>query len=280
MGVYNFLMGFMISIYFLIFKEQLCRQIKKLAVAFVPIKYLPKLYEIVDITDTKCGRFLVGDIIDAAVIGVLFFITLSIFQFPYAALIAVICGVTNIIPFFGPFIGAIPSGFILLLIDPWLALWFIVIMIVLQQIDGNILKPNIIGNQLGISSFWVLFSVIVGGALFGMLGCVLGAPIYAVIYTLVAKRARNKIEEKGKIAQEALDFHVLNYTQIAEEQRKIRAEKEQEQRKKLHKLLHLGKKDEDGGAETGAAAEASDKTAEETGKNDESFTDNIRNNVK
>ena len=118
MGVYNFLMGFMISIYFLIFKEQLCRQIKKLAVAFVPIKYLPKLYEIVDITDTKCGRFLVGDIIDAAVIGVLFFITLSIFQFPYAALIAVICGVTNIIPFFGPFIGAIPSGFILLLIDP------------------------------------------------------------------------------------------------------------------------------------------------------------------
>ncbi len=280
MGVYNFLMGFMISIYFLIFKEQLCRQIKKLAVAFVPIKYLPKLYEIVDITDTKCGRFLVGDIIDAAVIGVLFFITLSIFQFPYAALIAVICGVTNIIPFFGPFIGAIPSGFILLLIDPWLALWFIVIMIVLQQIDGNILKPNIIGNQLGISSFWVLFSVIVGGALFGMLGCVLGAPIYAVIYTLVAKRARNKIEEKGKVAQEALDFHVLNYTQIAEEQRKIRAEKEQEQRKKLHKLLHLGKKDEDGGAETGAAAEASDKTAEETGKNDESFTDNIRNNVK
>lgn len=240
-GVYNSMMGIIISVYFLIYKDQLCYQLKKVAVAFIPIKYLPKLYEIVDITDTKCGRFLVGDIIDAGVIGILFFIVLSIFQFPYASLIAVICGITNIIPFFGPFIGAIPSAFILLLYDPWTALWFIVIVIVLQQIDGNILKPNIVGNQVGLSSFWVLFSVIVGGALFGMIGFVLGTPLYAVVYSLVGKKARNKIEDKGKIAQEALDFRVLNYAEIAEEQRKIRAEKEQEQRKKLQKLLHLGK---------------------------------------
>ena len=262
-GVYNFLMGFMISVYFLVFKEQLCLQVKKLAVAFIPIKYLPKVYEIVDITDTKCGRFLVGDIIDAAVVGVMFFITLSIFQFPYASLIAVICGVTNIIPFFGPFIGGIPSAFILLLIDPWLAFWFIIIMIILQQIDGNILKPNILGNQVGISSFWVLFSVIVGGALFGIIGFVLGTPIYAVIYTLIAKKARNKIEDKGKIAQEALDFQVLNYTQIAEEQRRIRAEKEQEQRKKLHKILHIGKSgEEEENPETDEDEKFSDKVDE------------------
>ena len=262
-GVYNFLMGFMISVYFLVFKEQLCLQVKKLAVAFIPIKYLPKVYEIVDITDTKCGRFLVGDIIDAAVVGVMFFITLSIFQFPYASLIAVICGVTNIIPFFGPFIGGIPSAFILLLIDPWLAFWFIIIMIILQQIDGNILKPNILGNQVGISSFWVLFSVIVGGALFGIIGFVLGTPIYAVIYTLIAKKARNKIEDKGKIAQEALDFQVLNYTQIAEEQRRIRAEKEQEQRKKFHKILHLGKSgEEEENPETDEDEKFSDKVDE------------------
>ena len=262
-GVYNFLMGFMISVYFLVFKEQLCLQVKKLAVAFIPIKYLPKVYEIVDITDTKCGRFLVGDIIDAAVVGVMFFITLSIFQFPYASLIAVICGVTNIIPFFGPFIGGIPSAFILLLIDPWLAFWFIIIMIILQQIDGNILKPNILGNQVGISSFWVLFSVIVGGALFGIIGFVLGTPIYAVIYTLIAKKARNKIEDKGKIAQEALDFQVLNYTQIAEEQRRIRAEKEQEQRKKFHKILHLGKSgEEEENPETDEEEKFSDKVDE------------------
>ena len=243
-GVYNSLMGIIISIYFLIFKEELCFQLKKMVVAFVPIKYLPKIYEIVDITDTKCGRFLVGDIIDAGVLGVLFFIVLSIFRFPYASLIAVICGVCNIIPFFGPFIGAIPSCFILLLIDPWLALWFILIVCVMQQIDGNLLRPYIVGNQVGLSGFWVLFSVILGGALFGIIGFILGTPIYAVIYSLIAKRARNKIEEKGKIAQEALDFKVLNYTEIAEEQRRLRAEKEAEQRKKLQKLLHLGKEEE------------------------------------
>ena len=244
-GVYNSLMGIVISIYFLVFKEQLCRQIKKLAVAFIPIKYLPKVYEIVDITDTKCGRFLVGDILDAALLGVIFFVVLTVFNFPCAPLIAVLCGVANIIPFFGPFIGAIPSAFILFLIDPWLALWFLVIVFVIQQIDGNILKPKIIGNQVGLSSFWVLFSVIVGGALFGILGFILGTPIYAVFYSLVAKKARNKIEEKGKIAQEALDFKVLNYAEIAEEQRKLRAEKEQEQMRRLQKLLHLGSDDGD-----------------------------------
>ncbi len=244
-GLYNLLMGVVISIYFLIFKEQLCRQMKKLAVAFIPMKYLPKVYEVVDITDTKCGRFLVGDILDAALLGVIFFIILTVFNFPYAPLIAVLCGVANIIPFFGPFIGAIPSAFILFLVNPWWALWFLVITFVIQQIDGNILKPKIIGNQVGLSSFWVLFSVIVGGALFNIPGFILGTPIYAVIYSLVAKKAGNKIEEKGKIAQEALDFKVLNYAEIAEEQKRIRAEKEQEQLQKLQKLLHLGSDDDD-----------------------------------
>ena len=244
-GVYNALMGIIISIYFLVSKEQLCRLVKRLAVAFIPMRYLPKVYEAVDITDTKCGRFLVGDILDSALLGLIFFITLSIFQFPYASLIAVLCGIANIVPFFGPFIGGIPSAFILLLIAPWLALWFIVITFIIQQIDGNILKPKIIGNQVGLSSFWVLFSVIVGGALFGIPGFILGTPIYAVIYTLIGKRVRRKIEEKGKIAQEALDFKVLNYTEIAEEQRKLRAEKEQEQLTKLKKLIHRSEEEEE-----------------------------------
>lgn len=273
-SVYNMLMGIVISIYFLIFKEQLCRQVKKIAVAFIPIKYLPKVYEIVDITDTKCGRFLVGDILDAALIGVIFFLVLAVFNFPYAPLIAVLCGVFNIIPFFGPFIGAIPSAFILFLIDPWLALWFILIAFIIQQVDGNILKPKIIGNQVGLSSFWVLFSVIVGGALFGMPGFVLGTPIYAVLYSLIAKRANNKIKEKGKIAQEALDFRVLNYAEIAEEQRRIRAEKEQEQKKKLQKLLHfVSDKDSD---------DDDDSYGDNTGapNDDEKFADEVSKNTK
>ena len=236
-GIYNFIMGIVISVYFLSAKEMLCRQVKRLAVAFIPIKFLPKVYEIVDITDTKCGRFLVGDIIDAAFIGVLTFITMSIFQLPYAALIAVLIGVTNIIPFFGPFIGAIPSAVILFLESPWDMIIFIAIVFVIQQLDGNLFKPKIIGSQVGLSSFWVLFSVIVGGSLFGMVGFILGTPIYAVIYTLIGKRVKNAIDNKGKIAQEALDFEVLNYVKIATEQKKIREEKENAQKEKLLKFI-------------------------------------------
>ena len=242
----NFLLGIVISVYFLAAKETLCRQIKKLAVAFIPIKYLPKIYEIVDITDTKCGRFLVGDIIDAAFLGVLTFITMSICQLPYAPLIAVLIGVTNIIPFFGPFIGAIPSAFILLLIDPIYMIIFIIIIVIIQQLDGNLFKPKIIGSQVGLSSFWVLFSVIVGGGMFGVLGLILGTPIYAVIYALVGKRVKNKIDSKGRIAQEALDFEVLNYTKIAAEQKKLREEKEMQHREKFMKFINRNKtNDED-----------------------------------
>ncbi len=240
-GLYNFIMGIVISVYFLSAKEALCRQVKKLAVAFIPIKYLPKIYEIIDITDTKCGRYLVGDIIDAAAIGVLTFVTMAILQIPYAPLIAVLVGVTNIIPFFGPFIGAIPSAFILFLISPVEMIKFIVVVFIIQQLDGNIIKPKVIGSQVGLSSFWVLFSVIVGGALFGLPGFILGTPIYAVIYSLVGKKVKNSIEEKGKIAQEALDFEVLNYQKIAAEQKKIREEKELRQREKLMKLIGINK---------------------------------------
>ena len=268
--LYNFLMGVVISIYFLIYKESLCKQVKRLAVAFIPIKYLPKIYEIVDITDTKCGRFLVGDILDSALIGMIMFVVLTIFGFPYASVIAVLVGVSNIIPFFGPFIGAIPSALILLLEDPWWCIWFIVIQCIVQQLDGNVLKPKIVGNQVGLSSFWVLFSVIVGGALFGIPGFILGTPIYAVIYSLIAKRTRNRINDKGKIAQEALDFNVLNYTKIAEEQKRLRAERDQEKMEKLKKLIHFGNSDDE--------TDKADETDAEPEIKEEDFNDKINKN--
>lgn len=236
-GVYNFVMGVVISVYFLAEKERLCRQVKRIAVAFIPMKWLPKVYEVVDITDTKCGRFLVGDILDAAFVGLLTFITMSIFQLPYAALIGVLIGVSNIIPFFGPFIGGIPSAFILLLVSPKDMIIFVIILVIIQQFDGNLFKPKIIGNQVGLSSFWVLFSVVVGGALFGMIGFILGTPIYAVIYSLVGKKVNNSISKKGKIAQEALDFEVLNYAKIEQEQKKIREQKEKQQKAKFMKFI-------------------------------------------
>ena len=246
-GIYNFIMGVVISVYFLAFKDSLCLQMKKLAVAFLPIKVLPKLYEIVDITDTKCGRYLVGDLLVSALYGIVMFVFLSIFGVPYAPLIAVICGVFNIIPFFGPWIGGIPSAFILALISPQALITFIIIDFVLQQLDANIVRPKIIGNHVGLSSFWVLFSVLIGGALFNVIGFILGTPIYAVIYTLIGKRVRNNLEEKGKLGKEALDFQVLRYAEIAAEQKKLREEKEMEQLNKLKKMIHfsVGEKSEE-----------------------------------
>ena len=163
----------------------------------------------------------------------------------FKMLLAVICGVCNIIPFFGPWLGSIPSGFILALISPQALITFVIIVFVLQQIDANIIRPKVIGNHVGLSSFWVLFSVLVGGALFNIIGFILGTPIYAVIYTLVGKRVRNNLEEKGKLGQEALDFQVLRYAEIAAEQKKLREEKEQEQRNMLKKLIHFNHNDSD-----------------------------------
>ena len=260
-GIYTFVMSIIISVYFLASKERLCRLTKRMAVAFIPIKHLPRVYEVVDIADTKCGRFLVGDILDSALIGLLTFIVMTIFQLPYAALIAVLVGVSNIIPFFGPYIGGIPSAVILLLVDPMYMVWFIIIIFIIQQIDGNIIKPKILGDQLGISSFGVLFSVVVGGALFSVPGFILGTPFYAVIYTLISKKVRNNIDSKGKIAQEALDFEVLNYAKIAAEQKAIREAKEQEQKEKLKRIIGFGKdKDTDDKTETEDKENKEDKT--------------------
>lgn len=250
--IYNLVMGIIISIYMLISKDFLCRQVKRLAVAFIPIKYLPKVYETVDVMDTKCGRFLVGKVLDSTIIGILCFIAMSVLQLDYALLISVLVAVCNIIPFFGPFISAIPAGFLLLIIDPLQCLIFIVMIIVLQQIDGNLIGPKIVGDKVGLIGFWTLFSVIVAGAIFGFPGLILGTPVFAAIYTLLGKRVRNKIEEKGSIAQQALEFEVLKYTEIAEEQKRLRKKKENGSHKNLSKFLQkeLDKKKNNTGKES------------------------------
>lgn len=246
--IYNWVMGIIISIYLLTSKEKLCMQMKRLAVAVFPIKWLPKLYEFVDVMDTKCGRFIVGKVIDSTIIGVMCFIAMSILQLDYALLISFIVAIFNIIPFFGPFISAIPSAFLLLLIDPLQSLIFIIMIIVLQQIDGNLIGPKVVGDKVGLFGFWTLFSVIVGGGLFGFTGLILGTPIFAAVYTLIGKRVGNAIREKGKIAQEALDFEVLRYSEIAEQQKRARKKNEESQSsvaRFLHKELERLKKDEE-----------------------------------
>lgn len=150
-------------------------------------------------------KFIVGSLIDSSIIGFICYIGCILLNIPYAVMVAVIVGITNVIPVFGPFLGAIPCIVILLMIQPIYALIFAIFILVLQQIDGNVVKPIVLGDQLGISGFWILFSVTIGGGLFGILGMFLGVPIFALIYAAIRDYSQIKLEQKNVVFQEAIE---------------------------------------------------------------------------
>ena len=164
---YNWIMAFILSIYMLGSKDFLCAQLKRFGAAFLPTKWMPTIYEIINVSDNKCGKFLVGKILDSSIIGLMVFVYMSLRGLPYSLLIAVIVAVCNIIPFFGPFIGGVPSALLLLLVNPAYCIEFIIMIIIFQQIDGNLIGPKIVGSQVGLVGFWSMFSVLVAGGLFG-----------------------------------------------------------------------------------------------------------------
>ena len=135
-------------------------------------------------------------LIDSLIIGIICFIGMSIFNWPYKMLVSVIVGVTNIIPFFGPFIGAIPSALLIFMVDPLTSLYFLIFVLALQQFDGNILGPKILGGSTGLPSFWVMFAILVGGGLFGFVGMIIGIPVFACIYAYTAYSVNKKLEKK------------------------------------------------------------------------------------
>jgi predicted PurR-regulated permease PerM len=141
-------------------------------------------------------NFIRGQIVEAFIIGSICFVGMQIFGFQYALLISVIIGITNMIPMFGPYIGGIPSFLILVMVDPVKAIWFIVFLIVLQQVEGNIIYPRVVGTSMGLSGFWVLIAVIVGNNLFGILGIIIGIPIFSTIYTIVRELTTKRLKEK------------------------------------------------------------------------------------
>ena len=144
------------------------------------------------------GGFIDGKLLDSAIIGVLCYIGCLLLRIPNALLISAIVGITNIIPFFGPFIGAIPSTFLILIEDPLKALWFVLFILVLQQVDGNIIGPTILGDRTGLSSFWVLFTIIFFGGLWGVVGMVIAVPLFAVIYDTIKKLVRRGLYHKAQ----------------------------------------------------------------------------------
>jgi predicted PurR-regulated permease PerM len=182
--VKNALIGMIIMVYLLFSKEVFIGQMKKIAIAIFPERPADAIIGVGNNLNKTLSGFINGKIIDSVIIGILCFIGMSIMKMEYTTLISVIIGVTNIIPFFGPFIGAIPAGLLLLIAAPSQVIPFVIFIFLLQQFDGNILGPRILGDSTGLSAFWVIVAIFIGGR-FGFGGMILGVPIFAVVYTLI-----------------------------------------------------------------------------------------------
>lgn len=196
--VVNVFVGIVISIYLWVSKETFFAQIKKFLYAFCPDRFVERMVRLVHSSNKIFSGFVIGKILDSLIIGILCYIGMRLIGIPYALLISVLVGVTNVIPYFGPFIGAIPSILLLLLIDPLEALWFAIFVTVLQQVDGNIIGPKILGDSTGLSAFWVIFAVTFFGGLFGFAGMLIGVPLFAVLYALVKEASENRLAKKDK----------------------------------------------------------------------------------
>ena len=181
----NFIIGLIVSVYLLASRKKFGQQGKLILYSLVKPRWADLIMEEVRYADRMFGGFINGKILDSAIIGVLCYIACLIFKFPSALLVSVIIGVTNVIPFFGPFIGAIPATLLILIQNPIKALWFVLFVLVLQQVDGNIIGPKILGNTTGLSSFWVLFAILLFGGLWGFVGMIIGVPLFAVIYDVI-----------------------------------------------------------------------------------------------
>lgn len=204
----NVMIGVMACVYMLNSKERFQGQFKKVILATLPKEKAEAVFDFAKFTNRTFGGFINGKIIDSIIIGIICFILMEIFGFPYPILISAIIGITNVIPFFGPFIGAIPAAIIILLVSPIHALYFLILIFVLQQVDGNIIGPAILGNTTGIASFWVLFSIVIGGGLFGFIGMVLGVPVFAIIYYYFSRSINKRLEAKG------LEFRTDSYEDL------------------------------------------------------------------
>lgn len=196
-ALWNLVIGLIISIYLLASKERFMGQIKKMTYAFFTPKTANAIISDAKLIDHTFGGFVSGKILDSLIIGIICFFCVSIMKLPFTMLISVIVGVTNIIPFFGPFIGAVPCALLILMVNPWQCLYFVIFIIILQQFDGNFLGPKILGSSTGLSGFWVIFSITIFSGLMGVWGMILGVPVFAVFYTLLRRKINNNLRRKG-----------------------------------------------------------------------------------
>lgn len=195
-SIWNIVLGVVVSIYLLIEKEKFKAITKKVVTASFSEKNKNIIFELTNRADVIFGKFLSGKILDSIIIGFLTFLILKFMKMPYTMLVSFIVAVTNIIPFFGPFIGAVPSFFIIFFESPVKAFTFLILIVIIQQIDGNIIGPKILGDSLGISAFWILFSLLIAGKLFGFIGLVIGVPLFVFIYSIIKDIVESKLKKR------------------------------------------------------------------------------------
>lgn len=196
-GLKNVLLGLIIAVYLLFSKERLMAQMKKVVCAFMKPARADNFLHICSKSNHIFKQYIISNLVDALIIMMFMLIGMFAMDMPYQVLISVVCGVTNLVPFFGPFIGAIPCGLLILLVDPTKAIWFGIFVLVLQQLDGNVIKPLLFGETMGLPAIWVLVSIIIGGAMFKIPGMLLGAPVFAVFYMLFADAVKKRLKKKN-----------------------------------------------------------------------------------
>ena len=204
-GILNFLIGIIICMYFLLDQDRFIMQALKLNYGIFDKRIADSLVYFFRLNATMFHSFLFGKALDSLIIGVICYIGCLILQMPYSPLIAVVIGVTNMIPVFGPFLGAIPCGIILLMISPIQSLVFVIFILVLQQFDGNLLGPYILGDSLGLPTLWVMFAIIMGGAFAGLPGMFLGVPVFSAIYVLIRDTVYNRLADKNIVIENRQD---------------------------------------------------------------------------
>ena len=195
-GFINFILSLVLTIYMLASKETLIYQIKKLLYAFLNNAIVDKILSVGRLTNNTFAKFITGQCIEAIILGVLCFIGMTIFKMPYSLLISVLIGVTALIPVFGAFIGTIPAVFLILIINPIQAIWFVVFILCLQQFEGNIIYPRVVGNSVGLSAIWVMLAMLVGGSTLGLLGMLIGIPLFSVAYQLIKDYTNKRLNKK------------------------------------------------------------------------------------
>lgn len=207
--IYNLLIGLIVAVYVLFSRKKFARQGVLIVRAALPEKWAGLFLREIYFVDRMFGGFIDAKILDSAIVGVLCYVGCSILRIPNALLISVFVGITNIIPFFGPFIGAVPSTLLILMEQPVKAIWFVIFVLVLQQLDGNLIGPRIMGNRTGLSGFWVLFAIILFGGMWGIVGMVICVPVFAVFYDTVKKLVKRGLMKKDKM--ELWEQYIADY---------------------------------------------------------------------